>query len=492
MLKQKFAIQFGTNIFIKVISMFAGIIVARIAGPGVLGTLSYGLSFVSIWGFLNTMFGAAHMKLVSEGQNQGNCMSTYIYLKGISVLVFIIVVLVWLAFQFYSNRLSFESSEQIYVILILLGVVIVTEFYRIITNSYTAMLMQAKANFPTIIKTLVYQSGRIVVVLLGAKAIGLSFWNLLALIIIVPLLIKYYRDLPYGKWDKELAKKYYKYGAPTLLTAIIASIIQHTDKLILAHFTNIQELGYYAAAMSIGGTFLLLSSSIGSVFFPLFSKLISENNWEMVNRKNSVYQTFNALFILPCIAIIVIIAEPLLITFLGNKYIASVVPFQIIVASTYLVITGMPYGNIITGMGRFYVNLWINASHLIVFIFSVIFFVSPQYLDLGATGLALNLMITYVYKNIAYIIVSNRIGSLKYDWINLFRIIIVLGISLFFYELSESFQNISYWWLYIIPLYLCATYGILYSSRLLRKGHITTLLQIISLRKAKQYVKSEL
>lgn len=492
MLKQKFATQFGSNIFIKVITMISGIFVARIAGPGVLGTLSYGISFVSIWNFINTVFAAGHMKLVSEGQNTGNCVTTYVYLRGISALLYIFFVLSWLFLQINITGAQFESNEQITVILILLAVMVVTQIYNILSNTFTAMLQQAKANLPYLIQKTIFHLGRIIFVFIGARAIGLSLWQLASLLLILPIVIKLYTQLQKGKWDKILAKKYIYYGIPTLLLGIIASVINYSDKLILAHYTNLEELGYYAAAMSIGGSFLLLSNTIGTIFFPLFSKLISEKNWAMVNRKNSIYQTFNTLFLLPLIAIIVIIAEPLLITVLSDKYLESVVPLKIILVSTYIAIIGTPYGNIILGMGKFYTNVLINASQLILFIISVTFFVSPKFLGLGATGLALNLMLIYLYKNVVYIIVSNKVGSLKYDRENLKRLFIIIIISILFYVLSLYIKTISLWWIYIVPVFYLATYGLLYIFKMINKDHLITLFEILNLKKTFKYFSDEI
>ena len=99
MLKQKFATQFGTSILIKLVTMIAGFIVARFAGPVVLGTISYGTSYVSIWAFIGTIFVTGHLKLVSEGQDHGDCVATYVWLKSISIVVYIVFVLGWLSFQ---------------------------------------------------------------------------------------------------------------------------------------------------------------------------------------------------------------------------------------------------------------------------------------------------------------------------------------------------------------------------------------------------------
>ncbi len=492
MLKQKFATQFGTNIIVKVVTMIAGFVVARIAGPTVLGTISYGTSFVSIWLFLTVIFATGHMKLVSEGRDHGDCVATYVWLKALSILLFIVVVLSWLAFQINVRQVNFEAQNQVAVILVILVATVIIQFYNIVSNSYTAMLMQAKANLPFVLMTIVHHAGRIIVVLLGARALGLSLWHVAALLLVMPLLIKYFKDLPFGRIDKKLLSKYLYYGLPTLLLTAISSVLQYADKLVLAHYTSVEELGYYAAAMSIGGTMLILSNSIGNIFFPLFSGLLKDNNWKEVNKKNKVYQEFNTLFLLPLIFLLALIAEPLLTTVLGARYQPSVVPFKIIVISTYLVIVGMPYGNIITGMGRFYANVWINASQLLVFIVSITFFISPKYLNLGATGLALNLMITYLYRNGAYIVVAKKIGSLQYDKTNLLRILTICLITIPFWIISIYIKDVfSCWWLVIAPIYMAVLYVILYLIKMITRRHYDTLLEIVNIKKTARYIRSE-
>jgi O-antigen/teichoic acid export membrane protein len=492
MLKQKFATQFGTNIIVKVVTMIAGFVVARIAGPTVLGTISYGTSYVSIWLFLTGIFAAGHMKLVSEGRDHGDCVATYVWLKTLSILLFIIVVLLSFAYQVKAQQVNFEAENQVAVIMVILVATVISQFYNIVSNSYTAMLMQAKANVPFVLQSIVFHTGRIIVVLLGGRALGLSLWQIAALILVMPLVIKYMKKLPFGRINKTLLSKYLYYGFPTLLLSAIYSVLQYADKLVLAHYTSIEELGFYSAAMSVGGTMLILSNSIGNIFFPLFSDLLKDNNWKEVNKKNKVYQEFSTLFILPLILLLALIAEPVLTTVLGSRYQHSVLPFKIIVISTYIVIVGMPYGNILTGMGRFYTNVWINASQLLVFVVSITFFISPKYLNLGATGLALNLMITYLYRNGAYIVVAKKIGSLQYDKTNLFRILTICLISAMFWIVSVYIKDVfAGWWIVIAPLYMTALYGILHLLKMITRQHYNTLLELVNIRKTARYIRSE-
>ena len=82
MLAQKLILSYSSKIVIQFIQIVASIVVARIAGPTVLGTVAFGLAFVSIFAFIADLgIGSAHMKLVSEGQDVGSCISTYSFLK---------------------------------------------------------------------------------------------------------------------------------------------------------------------------------------------------------------------------------------------------------------------------------------------------------------------------------------------------------------------------------------------------------------------------
>ncbi len=93
MLKQKFIVQYGSMAITQIVGMVAGIIVARLAGPGVMGMVAYGTSYVSLFGFINGIFGTAHIKLVSEGRDHSECMGVFTRLQIICALIYFIVVL---------------------------------------------------------------------------------------------------------------------------------------------------------------------------------------------------------------------------------------------------------------------------------------------------------------------------------------------------------------------------------------------------------------
>ena len=82
MLAQKLVLSYASKIAVQFIQMAAMFVVARIVGPNVLGTVAFGLAFVSMFLFVSDLgLSSAHMKLISEGQDEAKCIGTFGRLK---------------------------------------------------------------------------------------------------------------------------------------------------------------------------------------------------------------------------------------------------------------------------------------------------------------------------------------------------------------------------------------------------------------------------
>jgi O-antigen/teichoic acid export membrane protein len=491
-LKQKFIVQFGSDFFNKILTMIAGIFVARLAGPEVVGTIAYATSYVMVFAIFTGIFGPGHIKLLSEVKEGGDCIATYTRLQMICYATWFLTVLGWFVVQKYFLAIPFESQTQETVILIMLTAILFTFLVDINNPSFTARLEQAKANYPLIVNNVLYNFGRIIIVVLGLKAIALVSWNLVTSVLLLPLAYRLFKTLPWGRWDRKLAWKYLTYGLPFVFLNASDILTKYSDKLILHRYASTKELGYYTAAMSIGGLILLSGRSIAVVFFPLFSHLIASNNWEAVNKKIENFEGFTTTFLLPAVCLLAIISEPLIILLLGPRYQPSANPLKLLLFSSYLTLVGMPYGNIVAGMGRFYIAVWINIVKLIVYAVALFLFISPQYLGLGATGLAWNMLVVNLVNNVLFFIVSKRIGNIQIGSHNAFRNIVILAVSSVFYWTNPYFVHFgSMGWMVIIPLYLITLYGILLISGLCKREQFDELLDLLRIRKTMAYITDE-
>ena len=143
-------------------------------------------------------------------------------------------------------------------------------------TTFQARMEQVKANVPDLIKGLFFNFGRIAVALLGFTAVGLIAWDLIAGMVGAVFAFLLLRSLPVGEWSSDIAKKYWNYAKPLILFMLVTVSVKYLDKVILGTYVSKEELGYYTVAFALGGMLLLVKSQIGVIFFPLFSKYLTD------------------------------------------------------------------------------------------------------------------------------------------------------------------------------------------------------------------------
>ena len=409
MLAQKLVLSYASKIAVQFIQMAAMFVVARIVGPNVLGTVAFGLAFVSMFLFVSDLgLISAHMKLISEGQDEAKCIGTFGRLKIILTGVFVLVVLSVFFSQKYLFNVKFESKEHEYVIFIYLIIVAIGQLLYIATSTFAAKTEQAKQDLPNFLQTLAYQILRVIVVLLGFRAIGLSLANLGAVLLVIPVYYLLFKDYKIGKFDKELAKKYLTISIPVFVILIAQTVVYSTDRVILQYLTNSEEVGYYAAGFGISQFIRIIESSAGILFFPLFSKNIAENEFDSLNKSVNKYERFTLAFIFPVVIFIVICSDLVVQLSLGHKFIQTIPILSLVTLSMFVSVTNLPYINIISGKGLFRLSATIYVATAVIFVGLAFLFVSPSLLNLKGIGVALSLLLTNIILGTVFMIYVSK------------------------------------------------------------------------------------
>jgi O-antigen/teichoic acid export membrane protein len=492
MLKQKFLIQFGSNISLKIIGIFSGIIVARLAGPEVLGQVSYGIAYASMFTFITGIWGTPNIKMISEGNSLDKCLGVFIPLKTASIFLYLLVGAGWLLISKFFLGKSFESPIHQQVVWISLIVIALQQTAFFFRTTFEAQTMQVKSNLPVFTKGILFQLGRIIVVLMGFRALGLLTWQLLTSILVLPITFYLAKKLPKSKWDKSIAKSYWGYAKPLVLYVIIGVFIRFGDKLLLKHFSSIEEIGFYGAAFSIGGLILVLGTQIGVIFFPLFSQYIANGDWDKVKDIITQYQEFLLLFVFPFVCFLGIISKPFIILVYGDAYSKSVTPFSLLIFSSYVMLFQLPFANTITGAGKFYWYTFITFFKGVIYFTLLTLFLAPNLLGLGAVGLAAGNLSTNIILTIIYIFLSFKILR-KIHFGRIFYLYIYIGIitlSLIFLEQKFTWDTSTT--VYVAVGFLLTLYALLIYFKVITQNHKKTFLQLISIGKLKQYIRNEL
>jgi O-antigen/teichoic acid export membrane protein len=495
MIAQKFILGYSSKLLVQFIQIVVSIVIARIAGPTVVGTVAFGLAFVSVFSFIADLgIGSAHIKLVSEGKDLGKCLSTFSVIKISLTVLFFLVVIGALLIQKYIFHVEFKSLAHEYVIFIFLITITLQQLLGIPKVTFAARIEQAKYNIPDLIRTVFAQILRIIVVLLGFRAIALASASLISTIAVIPIILLLFRGYPFSNFDRGLAKQYFKISLPVMVMGISTMVILYLDRIMLQYYTNAEQVGYYAAGYKIGSLVLMIASSIGLIFFPLFSKAASEGDFQYIKKTIDKFEKFSFLFIMPVVIFLSLYSDVIIKLLLGVQYLNSIPIMTIINLAMFLMVLNMPYGNVITGMGFFKLSAIINLLNLFLFAILILILPNPKIFNLGATGVAITVFVSNLFIGCLYRFFAKQkcsILSLKMSArFAVFGIINFFGFYFIYSNLSKVYgTNFK---IAFVIIYFVITYLILLILGWIKKEDVHNLKTLINISKMGSYIKEEL
>jgi|WetSurMetagenome_2_1015567.scaffolds.fasta_scaffold131329_2 O-antigen/teichoic acid export membrane protein len=473
--------------------MLGMLVVARLLGPKVVGTVAFGLAFVSMFLFIADFgLGSAHIKLISEGQDEAKCNGTFARLKLLLIGCYFVIVLSFYLAQKFIFNVTFESSVHEYVILVYLVLTSLSQFTTISTTTFAAKTEQAKQDIPNLLQVFVYQVLRVIVAFLGYKALAQSLSNLASVIIVLPIYFFLFKSNPIGKFDKALAKLYFGISIPVFVALISRTIIYSTDRVILQYLTNSEEVGFYSAGFSISQFIYLIEASAGILFFPFFSKNIAENEIEKINVSVKKFERFNLSFVLPIVFYIVIFSGFVVSIALGNKFYKTPPILSIISIAMFVPIISLPYVDTISGKGLFKLSAIISVIGMLVFLLTSFFFVSPYFFNLKGIGITLSLLITNIFTGIVYIYFSKK--ELGYIKILQGRYLFIYGViySAIAYFIYNEFSFNIIGNIIASIVFFAGFFGFAMLLKIITVADWKAMLEIVNIQKMYNYINSEL
>lgn len=494
MLKQKLLLNFSSKLLTQGLQFVSMIIVARFAGPSTVGILSFGLSFIAMFNFIGTLgFGSAHIKIYNETDLKADALSTYSWLHFGAKTLFVSVIIGYYLLQKYFLGFRFESSEHEIVIFIFLLASFLNTFSDIPKTTFMANTEQAKVDVPDFIRNNIFNGLRIMIAILGGTAVLLSTANLFSAILAIPMYHYMYRGYKHGKFNKGLAKKYFNYGLPLVVISITAGLAGNLDIVLLQHFSNSTQVGYYSVGTRMASYFLVVASSLGSLLFPTFSKFVSENAYSKISEKIAQSDRIIQLYFLPLVLLLAIYAHSFVVLVFGPKYSSTDTIFTLAALGAYFRLLSISYGSLITGLGEFGIALLTNIIPLMILITLLYLFISPEWFDFGGVGAVVSVLLMNISQSLLFRYYAAKKFPGKLPRTDITLLIVQLGIggsmALIYYFI---FHNQHYYINLLFPiLYLSVNYGTLRYSRLLRDTDIQFIKDLLSPRIMKKYITKE-
>jgi len=131
-------------------------------------------------------------------------------------------------------------------------------------------------------------------------------------------------------WDRTEIKSLLHYSLPLTFTGVIVFIYSNADYYIVGKLLDVTNVGYYFMVYKIGEYSLLLSRGLGRVMYPTMGALRDEDRLRQVYV--SLVRVSLIVATLPC-ALFLLFAVPIVDFVLGEKWLPTVLPLQIIMVS---------------------------------------------------------------------------------------------------------------------------------------------------------------
>ncbi|MCK4825606.1 oligosaccharide flippase family protein, partial [bacterium] len=197
-------------------------------------------------------------------------------------------------------------------------------------------------------------------------------------------------------------------GMPIMLVGLLYAFLTTADRLVIAAFLDIKQLGFYTLAIMVLSIVTLIPMVVAQQFYPRMAETWGRTSSTIEVRKLAIRQALMATGItLPVPILIIIVATPFVIQFLP-EYQPGILPMKIVaIGPIFLALSG-GFANMLNTLDKQkyylviqFIALMINVSLNIVFI----------KLGFGIAGVGTGTCLSYLVYSILLIIVGYRVST---------------------------------------------------------------------------------
>jgi len=371
-----------------IVAFFSSIYVIRYLGPESYGTLSYAVSFVSLFGFIASL-GIDHIvyrELVKRPEDETKILGSALGLKLMGGLT---------AFLLAIGSSMLIGVTQIE--LVLISIVSVTLFGaagQIITYAYQARVQSKYPAIITLSISLILALSKLLVIFFDK---GLIYFALILLLESVLYAVffavsyqHHFNKLQHWTFDKSTMRILFATSWPLMLSTVSIMIYARVDQVMLRHYIDTTAVGIYDAAVRLADVWYIIPNVILGALFPAIinAKKTSPDLFrKRIQLCAMLLVTLNLIIILPTNLLAPHIIEILFgSAFSGSTsvltiYIWSLIGFSLgQLMNTYLIAENYVYIYLYSSVITVIINIALNISLI------------PAY---GVSGAALATLISY-------------------------------------------------------------------------------------------------
>ena len=305
------------------ISFIVGIILARLLSPREFGLIGMIVVFIAVSeSFINSGFSSA---LIRKKDCTQTDYSTVFFFNLIAGIVFFVILFFSApAIGEFFNEPELKSIVQVLGFVLILGSLTIIQ--RTILTKRIDFKLQARISVIASIG-----SG---IIALTMAFTGFGLWSLVAQRLSREafnsiFLWLWNRWKPMFVFSKHSFKELFGFGSKIMLNGLLDTLYENINSLVIGKFFSAQDLGFYTRSVLFKDIFSTnLNSIIGRVTYPVLSAMQDDKEKLKTNYQKIIRSTMLITFIL--MLGMVAIAEPLILSLIGEKWRQSIIYLQML------------------------------------------------------------------------------------------------------------------------------------------------------------------
>ena len=371
--------NFLEKLLIRGASFVIGIILARLLSPSDYGLIGMLAVFVAI----SNVFieGGLAKALIQHKDCQDIDYSTAFFVfVGMSICIYLLLFICapWIA-DFYHEPILTDLTRVLGLNFIL-GSFNIVQRAKLMSNVDFKSLAQINVT-STII------SGCIGVAM---AYMGFGVWALVGQTISSTMVLVFLFPI-YSGWkpslvfSKESFNQLFGFGSKLMITGVVATIVNNISTLCIGRFYKSHQLGYYTRASSFSEIIsFTIYEVLGNVTFPVLSGLQDEMERLIAVYKRSLF--FAAMIMFPIMILTALLAKPLILLLLTEKWLLCVPLMQWLLLSRMFLPLSAINMNVLNALGRsdLYMKLDFSKIPLDILILAITIPIGVEAITIGS------------------------------------------------------------------------------------------------------------
>jgi O-antigen/teichoic acid export membrane protein len=340
-----------SSLLTSVLSFIGLLMMTHYLGKDVYGNIAWVMATLQTLNVVSDLgFGSAHIKRLSEGQDERDCISTYFVIKVTLIAVMVGFVVMTM---FVWNDISGVnmSSETWNLVILFLMYYVMYGISSIVIDTFTAKMETTKAQLIPMIDPFI-RVPLIIFISLNHLPNDLAYAYVFAAVGVLLVAALFLKRSDF-RWKKPtLFRSYLKFALPLTIFAIAGAITYNLDKILIGYFDMPGNVAYYSSAQTLLGVLALIGTALGMLAFPSFSKLHSEGDMESIRSVAKAAERYMSMIAIPVLTLIILFPTEVSVTIFGAQFAPGGDVMRFLAIGVGLTLLNQIYTSLILGVDR--------------------------------------------------------------------------------------------------------------------------------------------